>query len=264
MNDFNCAVMRLTSKSLGDCSLEFQDRVDIDYELARAEQFKYANLLTQLGIKVFWIPGEDKLPDCCYVEDSAVFLDDRIVITNPGTASRRQETKAVKEFFSEGGFIVDEMGPDECLEGGDVLRIGDLLLVGNTGKTTNDRGIFWLQKYLAGTEKKVIGVDVINALHLKTACTYIGKGVLLAVKDYLPELKKWSRGLDIISIDPEQINAANALSIGDVVLLPCGFENIKRQIEAKGFRVIDVDITEHSKAEAGLTCLSVFFNNKLA
>jgi dimethylargininase len=66
-------------------------------------------------------------------------------------------------------------------------------------------------------------------------------------------------GFDWLDVDPSEPHSANALTIGDTVIFPAAFPKTKARIEAKGFRVESLDISELQKAESGLTCSSLVF-----
>jgi len=53
--------------------------------------------------------------------------------------------------------------------------------------------------------------------------------------------------------------AANVLRIGDTVLIPASFSKTRKLLEDAGFNVMQLDISELQKAEAGLTCSSLIF-----
>jgi dimethylargininase len=66
-------------------------------------------------------------------------------------------------------------------------------------------------------------------------------------------------GFEWIDVDSSEPHAGNALAIGDTVIFPASFPRTKERIEAKGFKVLSLDIAELQKAESGLTCSSLLF-----
>ena len=57
---------------------------------------------------------------------------------------------------------------------------------------------------------------------------------------------------------PGEPFAANSLTVGSTVFHAAGSATAGR-IAAAGFNVVELDISEFAKAEAGLTCLSLVF-----
>ena len=89
------AVMRGVPPTLADCELTFHERQPIDIGLAVAQHVAYGDLLRSLGLGIVELPADPGLPDCCFVEDMAVVLDEVALLTMPGAASRRREIAAV-------------------------------------------------------------------------------------------------------------------------------------------------------------------------
>src|SRR5216684_4184766 len=104
---------------------------------------------------------------------------------------------------------------------------------------------------------EVMGVPVTGCLHLKSAVTHIGRNTLLANRNWF-DTKAFS-GFDWIDVAPEEPHAANALALGDTVIFPASFPGTRARLEAAGFHVMPVDISELQKAESGLTCSSLLF-----
>jgi len=66
-------------------------------------------------------------------------------------------------------------------------------------------------------------------------------------------------GFEWVDVDPSEPHAGNALALGDSVIFPASFPETRARIEAKGFKVLPLDIGELQKAESGLTCSSLLF-----
>src|SRR6266436_4811461 len=68
-------------------------------------------------------------------------------------------------------------------------------------------------------------------------------------------------GYEWIDVDPAEPHAANALALGGTIILPASFPRTRARIEAHGFHVTPLDISELQKAESGLTCSSLLFEH---
>jgi len=53
--------------------------------------------------------------------------------------------------------------------------------------------------------------------------------------------------------------AANCICVNGNVILPEGYPRTERMIEEKGFRTIDLDLSEFKKLDGGVSCLSLRF-----
>jgi dimethylargininase len=144
------------------------------------------------------------------------------------------------------------------MEGGDVLVIGRTLHVGLTTRT-NAEGIRQLAAILGTHNYKVVGVPVTGCLHLKSAVTYLGRNALLANRQWFDATPFAT--YDWIDVAPTEPHAANTLALSETVIFPASFPQTGAKIEAAGFHVTSLDISELQKAESGLTCSSLLFQS---
>jgi dimethylargininase len=249
------AITRAVSPAIVNCELSFISRQPIDLEIARAQHHAYEQLLEALGARVLSLPAEPDLPDSMFVEDPAIVLDELAVIFPLGTASRRPEAPSLAQAISRFRKLQHVTLPG-TLEGGDILRIGSNLFVGVT-KRSNPEGIRQLTAMLAPHHYEVIAVPVTGCLHLKSAVTSLSRNTLLANRAWF-DPSPFS-GYHWIEIDPAEPHAANALSLANTVIFPASFPRTRARIEAAGFHVTSLDISELQKAESGLTCSSLIF-----
>jgi dimethylargininase len=98
---------------------------------------------------------------------------------------------------------------------------------------------------------------VTGCLHLKSAVTSLGANTLLANREWFDS--RCMDGFEWIDVAAEEPHAANALAFGNTVILPASFPLTRARIEARGFEVMPLDISELQKAESGLTCSSLLF-----
>jgi dimethylargininase len=254
------AITRAVSPAIVDCELTFLERRPIDLERARAQHRAYEELLEQLGANVISLPAEPALPDSMFVEDPALVLDELAVILPLGTESRRPESASLALALTKFRTLA-QITPPGSMEGGDVLRIGRTLYVGQSTRT-NAEAIRQLAALLAPHNYKVVPVPVTGCLHLKSAVTHLGRNVLLANRSWFDGAPFASAGCFWLDVSPDEPHAANALAIGETVIFPASFPHTRARIESAGFRVTSLDISELQKAEAGLTCSSLIFDTK--
>jgi dimethylargininase len=249
------AITRAVSPAIVNCELSFISRQPIDLEIARAQHHAYEQLLETLGADVISLPAEPNLPDSMFVEDPAIVLDELAVIFPLGTESRRPEAATLAHAISKFRKLEYVTLPG-TLEGGDVLRIGRKLFVGLT-KRSNAEGIRQLAAVLAPHDYEVIGVPVTGCLHLKSAVTAVDRDTLLANRAWF-DPSSFS-AFRFIDVDPTEPHAANALALANTIIFPASFPHTGARIEAAGFHLTPLDISELQKAESGLTCSSLIF-----
>jgi dimethylargininase len=259
------AITRAVSPAIVNCELSFIPRQPIDLQIACVQHRAYENLLEKLGARVVSLAAEPDLPDSMFVEDPAVVLDELAVIFPLGTESRRPEALSLAQTISKFRKLERVTLPG-TLEGGDILRIGSRLFVGLT-KRSNAEGVRQLATILGPHGYEVIGVEVTGCLHLKSAVTYIGRRPASGSRATFATLlanRAWFNtepftGFEWIDVDPAEPHAANALALGNTIIFPLSFPQTCARIEAAGFHVTPLDISELQKAESGLTCSSLIF-----
>jgi dimethylargininase len=251
------AITRAVSPSLARCELSFISRQPIDLQKAQAQHRAYEKLLEQLGARVISLPAEPELPDSMFVEDPAIVLDELAVIFPLGTSSRRPEATSLARALAKFRKLEYVTLPG-TLEGGDVLRIGHKLFVGLTERS-NAEGIRQLAAILAPYHHEVLPVPVTGCLHLKSAVTSLGRNTLLANRAWFDS--SLFSNYNWIDVDPAEPHAANALALGSTIIFPASFPLTRARIEARGFHLTSLDISELQKAESGLTCSSLLFDS---
>jgi dimethylargininase len=252
------AITREVSPSINDCELSFHGRQTIDVAKAIAQHKAYRELLAELGARVVALPAEQGLPDAVFVEDAAVVLDEIAVIANMGAASRRPEVASVAEALGRYRPLQFMKAP-ATLDGGDVMRIGRTLFVG-LSRRTNREGLERLSDLVRPHGYQVHPVEVKGCLHLKSACSYVGDNTVLVNRSWI-DVEPF-RGFELLDVAEDEPAAANALLLKDVVVLPESFPKTRALLEGRGFRVRTVDVSELQKAEAGVTCCSVIFEDE--
>jgi dimethylargininase len=251
------AFTRAVSPRLAECELTHLSRIPIDVEKADAQHNAYERALADAGFDVIRLPDLPDHPDGVFVEDTALLLDGHAVITRPGAASRAFETSSTAAGLAE-HFKVHRIEQGH-VDGGDVLRIGSTLYAGLSSRTDSE-GIAALRELVRPLSFEVVQARLDGCLHLKTGATLAGpdrtgNAVLL----YHPGSVDPSQfaGVQPVAVDAEEPGAANCLRAGDCLILPAGNPRTARRLRDSGFHVVEVDVSELQKAEAGVTCMSL-------
>ncbi|MGI9246965.1 MAG: dimethylarginine dimethylaminohydrolase family protein [Steroidobacteraceae bacterium] len=247
------AYTRAVSPTLAECQLTHLERVAIDLQRAVAEHAAYEQTLRRLGLMVRRLRPAPRLPDAVFVEDTAIVLDDIAIITRPGAPSRRAEVAVVAATLAAHR-RVETIREPATLDGGDVLVDGTRVYVGRSSRT-NDEAISQLAGLLHPLDYRVIPVEFAGCLHLKSAVTRVGPGLLLVNPDWVQD--SVFAGARVIAVDPAEPHAANALAVGGVIIHPLQCPRTRARLEAERLRVVPVDTAELAKAEAGVTCCSL-------
>jgi dimethylargininase len=262
------AITRQVSPRLADAVAS--TRQPISLELARKQHDDYVLCLTRLLPAVKELPSSDDFPDCCFVEDTTVVINDTALMMNMGHESRRGEVKDMKEVIETlPGInrIVDMKSINDrarC-DGGDVLFTSRHLFVG-LSERTNQAGIQVLKEIFPKYE--VIAVPVSGALHLKSLVTHMDSHTLVAptgeIGDtLLSEMEAAERGYEVVRLP--DILACNVVAVnGTIIAQDCPDSKgaLQEAAEENNLAIEFVDTSELAKVDAALTCCSVLFDVK--
>jgi dimethylargininase len=244
------ALTRAVSPRIAECELTHLERVPIDSAKAVAQHSAYEQALADAGFEIIRLPELADDPDAVFVEDTALLLGEHAVITRPGVASRANETDSTAAGL-RGHFEIHRIQSGH-VDGGDVLRIGKRLYVG-TSTRTDLEGIAALVELVRPLGYEVVEARTGACLHLKTGTTYAGDGALL----YDPATIDPAQFADVEPLAVEEPAAANCVRAGGRIILPAGNPRTADLLRGRGFDVVEVDVSELQKAEAGVTCMSL-------
>lgn len=227
---------------------------DIDVALARVQHERYVDALERTGVTVERVEADEDFPDCCFVEDPVVVVENAAFLCRMAAPSRNGEGKALERLLRHRRPLWRMQAP-ATMDGGDVIRVGRRLFVGLSART-NAEAIQQL-RYSLGDEYRVTPVEVRGVLHLKSACTPVDDTTLLADARCVDLRAFEDAGFRIVEAVPGEGYAANCLAVNGAVLMSAGFPRTRDRVTGAGFDVVELDMSEFRKAGGSLTCLSV-------
>lgn len=227
----------------------------IDFALALRQHAAYCDALRACGADVITLDVNRDLPDCVFVEDTALVLDEVAVMMSMGAESRRGEPAGIERRLRRYRQIERVMLP-ATIDGGDIVRAGRTLYVGESPRT-NAAGLHALRTIVQRYGYDVVGVPVAKCLHLKTACSALPDGRFLVNRDWI-DVSPLPRSalLDVAEAEPW---AGDVLVIGERIIAADAFPRTTALLEDAGFAVTSVSVSEFAKVEGGVTCLSLVF-----
>jgi len=252
--DSHHALVRRPSTRLADGLVTHIERSDdIDADLAARQWARYVDALHAAGWTTHEVPAADDCPDSVFVEDTMVVYGDLAVISRPGADERRPETAAAEETVRAQGYRVAHIEAPGTLDGGDVLKHGGTVWVGQGGRT-NAEGTDQLRAHLAPLGAEVVAVPLTKVLHLKTAVTALPDGTVIGYEPLVDDPSVWG---DHFLAVPEEAGSHVVLLGDDTVLMATSAPATAALLKDRGLRVVAVDISEFEKLEGCVTCLSV-------
>jgi dimethylargininase len=252
------ALVRVPSRRLTDCELSFLAREPIDVAQARAQHRQYQVALQAAGAQVVELPPLDELPDATFVEDTAIVVDECAVLAPMGAVSRRPESEAMAAALAPHRRIAWLTSP-ATLDGGDVLRLGRAIYVGQTPRT-NAAAVAQLRALLHPLGYAVLAIPITRCLHLKSACARLDDTTVLVNPDWIdPSV---FGDTVVVAVASDEPWGANAVRVGGTIVFPASAPATRAIVERRGFSTAAVDVSELQKAEAGVTCLSLLFDSQ--
>ena len=246
------ALVRRPSPRLAEGLITHIARTPVDPDRAHQQWEGYVAALRAEGWGTVEVPPADDCPDAVFVEDTVVAYGDLAVIARPGADVRKPETAGTAQTVAALGYRIARIVEPGTLDGGDVLKHDGTVWVGLGGRT-NQSGLEQLEALLAPLGARVVGVPVSRVLHLKSAVTALPDGTVVGFEPLVDDPAVWPAFLPV----PEEAGAHVVLLDEDTVLMSTSAPRSRALFEARGLRVVAVDIGEFEKLEGGVTCLSV-------
>jgi dimethylargininase len=232
---------------------------DPDVAAALEQHERYCETLRNCGLQLIRLAADVAYPDSTFIEDTAVLTAEAAIVTRPGAASRVGETAAARELLRGIFPTVREIKAPGTLDGGDVCEVDGDFFIGVSGRT-NTEGARQLAALLRELGHNSTTVDIRaseSLLHLKTGLSYLGGGVFVVSSDVV--LDDALKAYDLIRVAPAEAYAANCIRVNDHVLIAAGYPLLLATLEARGYRLATLAMSEFRKMDGGLSCLSLRF-----
>ena len=255
---FTQAVVRRPSPNFAD-GITTADSGSPDFTLSKAQHERYCAALQHAGLRLTRIASDERYPDGCFVEDTALVTKAGAILARPGAEVRQGEVDSVRESLLELTPSVGEIEAPGTLDGGDVCDAGGRYTIGVTGRT-NEAGATQLAAILKrlGHASTIVDLRKIpGLLHLKSGFAYLGDGRYAAIAP-LARLTAF-KGLKFVEPAADEAYAANALRVNDDLLIAAGCPGFEAKLSKLGYRVVVLEMSEFRKMDGGLSCLSLRF-----
>ncbi len=204
-------------------------------------------------------------PDMVFTANAGLVLGDQAVLSRFLHRERQAEEPHFRDWFKQHGFRVHELPKDLPFEGaGDALfdRVQPVLWAGYGFRTELDSHALIAE--LLGVE--VVSLRLIDKrfYHLDTCLCPLERGFLMyyppafdarsnaQIERRIPAEKR----LVLDELDAIHF-AANAVNIGETLVLHRASDSLKTQLSAAGFQVVEASLTEFIKSGGAARCLTL-------
>lgn len=246
------ALIRRPGPRISEGLVTHLEREPVDAELAVRQWQTYVDAMTANGWTVAEVPEADDCADAVFIEDTAVVFGETALICRPGAPSRRPETPAVQAALEHRGYAVRTIEPPGTLDGGDVMKVGSTMYIGQGGRT-NESGIRQAADAFAAAGVTVVAVPTTRVLHLKSAVTALPDGRVIGYEPVVDDPTIFPSFLAM----PEEAGA-HVVDLGaGKLLMAASAPRSASLITDLGYEPVVVDIGEFEKLEGCVTCLSI-------
>jgi len=247
--DFTHAIVRTPARSVVN-GLRMGGEAPT-FEGVSAQHGNYVAALREIGLNLDVLPPLEDFPDSTFVEDPALTFPDGAILLQPGAPSRAAEPEQMRAALTRHFRKVLEVGPDEHVDGGDVLVTPATVFIG-LSKRTSLAGATALQGRLRELGRdSCITETPKDVLHFKSVSSLVAEDVILCT----PPMARFFDGFKIL-IAPEEA-APNAIRVNDTVFVGAEYPRTVAMLRAEGFDVTPVPVSEIAKLDAGLSCMSL-------
>lgn len=251
---FTNAIVRRPAWSVVD-GLRAVDIGAPDFLRLKDEHAQYVNTLRAAGLKVDILPGLQEFPDSVFVEDPALTFPGGAVLLRPGAQSRRFETFHLTAALSARFDTILKLPKPGFVEGGDVLRTPEKIMIGLSVRTDIDGalGLVTCLKQL-GLKGEIVQTPE-NVLHFKTDCSLLDDETVFTTKRLA--MSGVFEGFKTVLVPDGEEAAANALRANDILMIGDRFPKTIELLDSLGYNVLPLPTSEIGKVDAGLSCMSL-------
>jgi N-dimethylarginine dimethylaminohydrolase len=235
----------------------------VDPELALAQWDHLAATIERAGAEVELITQLPGTPDMVYAMNYGLVDGDHVAVTSFRHDERRPEAEAAEWWFGEAGMRttrVADFGAG-AFEAGDAFLFGDSLVVAAGPRT--DLAAHDVLSRAFGVRVASVGVVHPALYHLDLSfCPLDETRAIVAPSAFDAAGRETIAALvpEPLVIDEAEAFTfcANSVVVGDVVVTPAGVPvRVARQLEAWGFAVETVDVSELHKGGGSVRCMTL-------
>jgi N-dimethylarginine dimethylaminohydrolase len=237
---------------------------------ARREWQALKAALEALGAEISLVPPEPGLPDLVFTANAAVVMDGKALLARFRFAERQGEEPVFHRAF-------DKLAAQGAI--GSVHTLPDGVFLEGAGDCVFDatRQIYWMGHGPRSSAtarpyvEDILGVETValrladpRFYHMDTALNPLAHGHLLYVPEAFteeglaeiharvrPELR-----VPVAMADASHL-AANAVSIGDAIVMSRASEGLRRALEERGYRVIETSLASFARSGGSAFCLTL-------
>lgn len=217
--------------------------------------------LKGLGVQIELLEPQPGLPDFVFTANAGLIFGTRFYSSRFRHEVRARETPYNDAWFAAHGFTVEHLPEGTYFEGaGDALFCGEVLFAGYRIRS-DAAGHQWLGQAIG---RRVLPVELVDPrfYHLDTCFCPLAPGEALyfppAFDSYGRKVLEAHVPSLIPVVEPEAERfACNAVVVGKTVVVNAGSEQLMRDLRARGYECVAVELDEFIKAGGSAKCLTL-------
>ncbi len=217
--------------------------------------------LGALGVGLEFMTPRPGLPDLVFTANAGLVFGKRFFSSRFKHSERAKEEPYFDAWFADHGFTVEHLPEGVYFEGaGDALFCGPKLIAGYRIRSD----ALGHQALAAALGVQVLPVELVDPrfYHLDTCfCPLTSTSALWfpaafdaygqkVLRSQVPQL------IDVVEAEAARF-ACNAVVVGQTVVLNAGSEQLTRDLEARGYKCVPVELDEFLKAGGSAKCLTL-------
>lgn len=255
---FRNALVRLPGANFAD-GLTTVDLGMPNLERVLVQHAAYCEALVECGLKITSLEADLRFPDSTFVEDTAILTPRGAILMRPGAAARAGEVEAMRPALERFYASLPAIDAPGTVDGGDICEAGNHFFIGLSHRT-NEEGARQLAAHLASLGYTSSTIDIramTSILHLKSGIAFVEENTLVVMDEMAanPQFAEFS----LIRVGEDESYGANCVRVNDRMLVADGFPRLTRELQARGFNPLMLDMSEFRKMDGGLSCLSLRF-----
>ena len=255
---FNRAIVRLPGSNFAD-GLTTVDLGTPLLDEVLHQHADYCDALRKCGLQLTVLEADLRYADSTFVEDTAILTPEAAILCRPGAPSREAEVAAIRPTLEGFYSRILTIDPPGTVDGGDICDAGEHFFIGISLRTNED-GARQLKAHLNGLGYTASTIDIRDMktiLHLKSGISYIGNDTLVVMEE-MAARRRFAR-YNLLRVSVKESYAANCVRVNDRVFLAKGFPQLRKELTARGFKPLVLNMSEFQKMDGGLSCLSLRF-----
>lgn len=217
----------------------------------------------RLGRKINLVSAQKGIPEMTFLGDSVFIYKNKVISSNFVYRKRQKEEEYITNWFSKRNYRIKRLPENIFFEGSADAFVWNNKILGGWG-VRSDKEAYSIISNFFGIEVAALELIDPKFYHLDTALFPINQNLIAY---YPAAFARESRdkienlGAEVIRVNHDEAYrfVCNSISVKNIIVMPKRCPHFKKDVESKGYKTIEVDISEFAKAGGGIKCLTLKF-----